>query len=184
MVESRIFPGDKVAIIEEFETGDNTLDDGHMIRSVVVGTAELDKKDRVARVNPVNAPLISRINDVVIGLVTSASPNMVAVTIHYINGSLTRAGIECICQRSSKGRKTWAKVGDIVMLRIISTMNGKIQASVEEPQLGVLFSKCIKCAGNVIKMGLGVKCVECGYVEERKLSANFGNENFIKLRIK
>lgn len=181
MVESRIFPGEKVAIIEEFETGDNTLDDGHMIRSVVIGSTELDKKDRVARVNQVNAPLIPRINDIVIGSATLVVPNMLAVNIQYINGNLTRAGIECICQLGRNGRKTLAKVGDIVMLRIISTMNGKIQASVEEPELGVLFSRCIKCAGNVIKMGLGVKCVECGYVEQRKLSVNFGNGNFIKL---
>jgi exosome complex component CSL4 len=33
--EKPSLPGDKVAIIEEFETGNNTFDDGHTIRRVL-----------------------------------------------------------------------------------------------------------------------------------------------------
>ena len=44
MSENVIFPGDKIAIIEEYESGQNTFDDGHAVRSSVVGIPELDKK--------------------------------------------------------------------------------------------------------------------------------------------
>ncbi|GFN39665.1 MAG: exosome complex component Csl4 [Marine Group I thaumarchaeote] len=183
MSESHVFPGDGIAIIEEFENGDNTFDDGHMVRSSVIGMTELNKKKRTASVHQLNSPLIPQVNDIVIGSVNSLMSMMFGVTIHYVNGNLTKARIECINQLYNK-KRVMARVGDIVALRIISTMNGKIHASIEGPELGVLFSKCIKCASNVIRTTSGVKCVECGWTEERKLSNNFGNANFIKLRPK
>jgi len=30
-------------------------------------------------------------------------------------------------------------------------------------------------------IGGNVKCIDCGYIEERKLSSKFGNSDFIKL---
>lgn len=183
MSESYVFPGDGVAIIEEFENGDNTFDDGHMVRSSVIGMTELNKKERTASVHQSNIPMIPRVNDIVIGSVNSLMSMMFTVTIHYINDTLTKARIECINRLTNK-KRIMARVGDVVALRVISTMNGKVHASIEGPELGVLFSRCIKCASNVIRMASGVKCVECGYIEERKLSNNFGNANFIKLRTK
>ena len=38
-----IFPGDKIASIEEYEAGYNTFDDGDMVRSTV-GRKVIDKK--------------------------------------------------------------------------------------------------------------------------------------------
>ena len=51
MSSKQALPGDKIAIIEEFETGENTFDDGQSIRSLVVGTPEFDKTNRVAKIN-------------------------------------------------------------------------------------------------------------------------------------
>ena len=44
MSDNQAIPGDKIAIIEEYEAGKNTFEDGHNVRATVVGTTEIDKK--------------------------------------------------------------------------------------------------------------------------------------------
>ena len=46
-----------------------------------------------------------------------------------------------------------------------------------------IFKKSRKCVGKVVaKSSDAIKCTECGWIDERKLSSNFGKSNFIKLR--
>ncbi|MGQ0795152.1 MAG: exosome complex RNA-binding protein Csl4 [Nitrosopumilaceae archaeon] len=174
-------PGDKVATIEEFETGNNTFDDGHTIRSVVIGTKEFDKTHRIAKINQIKSPAVPQVNDLIIGNVAALMNNMFAVNILYINNKPTHSGLECICQARGAKKRIIARVSDVVMVKIISHLNGAIHGSISEPELGVLFTKCNKCASRVVQIGANVKCVECGYIEERKLSSKFGNGDFIKL---
>ena len=147
-------PGEKIAIIEEYESGTNTFDDGHSVRSTVIGTTEIDRKNRV----------------------------IMAVSIEYINNKPTSAHIECICPTRNLRKKTVALQGDIVALKITSQLNGTNHATISEPELGVLFTRCRKCGGNVIQKNDAIKCVDCNWIEERKLSKNFGNNDFVKLR--
>jgi len=37
MSDNSVFPGDKIASIEEYEAGHNTFDDGDMVRSSTMG---------------------------------------------------------------------------------------------------------------------------------------------------
>jgi exosome complex component CSL4 len=184
MSEKLSLPGDKIATVEEFETGENTFDDGHTIRSVVVGTKEFDKTRRIAKINKFRSPAVPQVGDLVIGNVAALMNNMFAVTVLYINGKPTHAGLECICQAKGAKKRILARVSDIVMVKVISHLNGAIHAVISEPELGVLFTQCNKCAGKVVSIGGNVKCVDCGYIEERKLSSKFGNGDFIKLGFK
>lgn len=177
-------PGDKIAIIEEFETGANTFDDGHTIRSVVVGTSEFDRTNRIAKINQLKTPAVPQVGDLVIGNVAALMNNMFAITILYINGKTNHSGLECICQAKGAKKRIIARVSDVVIVRIISLLNGIIHATISDPELGVLFTQCNKCAGKVVAIGGNVKCVDCGYIEERKLSNKFGNSDFIKLSSK
>jgi len=105
---------------------------------------------------------------------------MIAVSIDYINGKPTYGNVECICGTRNLRKKNVALVKDIVALKIISRVNGTIHASVSEPELGVLFSKCRKCGGKVIQLRDAVKCTECGWIDDRKLSTDFGNDNALR----
>ena len=174
-------PGDKVATIEEFETGNNTFDDGHAIRSVVVGTKEFDKTNRIVKINQFKSPAVPQVNDLVIGNVVALMANMFAINILYINDKSTHSGLECICQAKGAKKRIVARVSDVVLVKVISHLNGAIHATISEPELGVLFTQCNKCAGKVVQIGGNIKCVDCGYIEERKLSSKFGNGDFIKL---
>lgn len=182
MSDNITFPGDKIALIEEYEAGKNTFDDGHMVRSTVVGTSELNKKDRTADVQNFKEISIPKVNDVVIGAVAAVMTSMIAVTILYVNGRQVKSQVECICNTRNIRKKSVALVNDIIKLKIISHLNGTIHATISEPELGVLFTKCKKCGGGVVQMRDAIKCVDCAWIDERKLSTDFGNYDFIKLR--
>jgi len=173
-------PGDKIAIIEEFGTGENTFDDGQSIRSLVIGTSEFDKTNRIAKINEVRRPAVAQVNDIVTGNISALMNNMFAINILYINGKSTHSGLECICQARGAKKRILVRVGDIVSAKIISHLNGVVHATISEPDLGVLFTQCVKCGAKVISMGSSIKCIDCGYIEERKLSTRFGNSDFIK----
>ena len=181
MSDKPALPGDKLAIIEEFDTGQNTFDDGQSIRSVVVATTEFDKSHRIAKINEFKKTSVPKTGDIVIGTISALMNNMFAINIMYINGRPTHANLECICQARGAKKRIMVRVSDIVMAKIISHLNGVIHAIINEPELGVLFSQCIKCGSKVVALGNNIKCTDCGYIEERKLSTKFGNSDFIKL---
>lgn len=182
MSENITYPGDKIAVIEEYESGKNTFDDGHSVRSTVIGTTEMDKKNRIAQVLGSKYLVVPKADDIVIGTVVAVMSSMIAVSIDYINNVPTSSHIECICQTRNIRRKAIALVNDIVALRITSHLNGTYHATINEPELGVIFTKCKKCGGKVIPMRDAIKCVDCNWIDERKLSKNFGKGDFVKLR--
>jgi exosome complex component CSL4 len=67
-------------------------------------------------------------------------------------------------------------------LKIVSHINGTIHAAINEPELGILYTKCRKCGGKVVSMRDAIKCTDCAWIDERKLSKNFGKYDFVKLR--
>lgn len=181
MSNSVTLPGDKIASIEEYEAGENAFDDGDMVRSAVVGMAEIDKKDRIVNVKNTKDLIVPKVGDIVIGTVVAVMSSMIAVSINYINGRPTNANVECICGTRNIRKKNVALVKDIIALKIISHLNGTYHASISDPELGVLFSKCRKCGGKVIQLRDAVKCTECSWIDDRKLSIKFGNSDFLKL---
>jgi exosome complex component CSL4 len=174
-------PGDKIGIIEEFEAGKNTFNDGHIVRSTVIGISEIDKRNRIARVQNSKLLGVPQVGDVVIGTVVAVMTSMMAVSINYVNNKPTNSNVECICQTRNLRKKTVALVNDIVVLKVTSHLNGTIHATISEPELGVLFTKCKKCGGSVIAVRDAIKCTECSWIDERKLSTNFGKSDFVKL---
>ena len=177
-----VLPGDKIASIEEYEAGDNTFDDGDMVRASTVGQKDIDKQNRIANVKHPKMLSVPKIGDTIIGTVAAVMSSMIAVTIEYINGKPTTSKVECVCGTRNIRKKNIALVNDIVSLKIINHVNGTIHASINEPHLGVLVTKCRKCGGKVVPMRDAIKCTECAWIDERKLSSDFGNTDFVKLR--
>jgi len=182
MSENATFPGDKIASIEEYEAGHNTFDDGDMVRAATIGQKDIDKTTRVASVNHPKMLSIPKDGDIIIGTVAAVMSSMIAVSIDYINGKPTTSKVECICGTRNIRIRNIALVNDIVTLKILSHLNGTIHATISEPQLGVLFTKCRKCGGKVVPMRDAIKCTECAWIDERKLSSNFGKSDFFNLR--
>ena len=108
--------------------------------------------------------------------------SMIAISIDYINGKPTTSKVECICSTRNIRIRNVALVNDIVTLKILNHLNGTIHATISEPHLGILFTKCRKCGGKVVPMRDAIKCTDCSWIDERKLSSNFGKNDFFNLR--
>ena len=119
MSENAVFPGDKIASIEEYEAGHNTFDDGDMIRAATVGQKDLDKTSRVANIKHPKLLSIPKVGDIIIGTVAAVMSSMIAVSIDYINGKPTTSKVECICGTRNLRIRNVALVNDIVTLKIL-----------------------------------------------------------------
>ena len=182
MSENATFPGDKIASIEEYEAGDNTFDDGDMVRAATVGEKDMNKTTRTVSIKHPKLLSIPKVGDVIIGTVAAVMSSMIAVSIDYINGEPTTSKVECVCGTRNLRIRNVALVNDIVALKILNHLNGTIHATISEPELGIIFTKCRKCGSKVVSMRDAIKCTECSWIDERKLSTNFGKNNFVKLR--
>ncbi|MFB5597474.1 MAG: exosome complex RNA-binding protein Csl4 [Nitrosopumilaceae archaeon] len=182
MSDSLTFPGDKIASIEEYEAGQNAFDDGDMVRSSVVGITNIDKKQRLVAVSNPKRLSVPQVGDTVIGTVVAVMSSMIAVSIEYINGKPTSSHVECVCATRNIRKRIVALLNDTIALKVISHINGTIHASLDGSELGVLFTKCRKCGDKVVQVRDAVKCTECSWIDDRKLSVNFGNSDFIQIR--
>ena len=76
MSENAVFPGDKLASIEEYEAGYNTFDDGDLVRAATVGEKNIDKSTRIVEIQHPRILSIPKIGDVVIEDITAATVPM------------------------------------------------------------------------------------------------------------
>ena len=180
-MSNSVLPGDKIAVIEEYEAGNNASDDGHIVRATVIGESEIDQKERMVNVKNQNITSIPEKGDIVIGTVEAVMGSMMAILIKYINGKAVKSQVECICPTKNIRKRNVALVKDLVKLKIIGHLNGAIHATIQEPSLGVLFTKCRKCGMDVKPLRDIIKCVECGWTDDRKLSSDFLKTDFLKL---
>ena len=173
-----VIPGDKIASIEEYEAGINTFDDGDAVRATVVGDISVDNSSRMASIQKSTRQVVPYPGDTVVGTVAAVMNVIIAVAVKFINGRPTKSSMECICSTRNIRRKNVALVNDVVALRIVSHRNGTIHAVMDDPTLGVLLTRCIKCGGPVVPVRDVIKCIECSWIDERKLSRRFGKPEF------
>ena len=191
-----IFPGEQVALIEEFEGGKNTYITDGTIRSKAVGTRVYDFKRRIVKINPKNSPMLPKIGDVLVGYIEMLFGSMMSVRVLYINEKKSFAGFSAIAsartggggsnnsggggwrERGDRRGRTIFRVGDIIRGRVISLLNSTIHITIDEKEFGVLYTLCFNCGGDTVRVHNSVKCIECGVYEERKLTHDYGRETF------
>jgi len=180
MDDNQKIPGEKVAFIEEYLPGDNTYEEENTIRSTVIGDLKLDVNEKLASINSQKQISVPKVGDIIIGVVEANLPSMIAIMIKFVNGKKANSDLECICVTRHMRKKNVALAKDVVKAEIISHINGTIHASIDSQELGVLFTKCRKCFGTVVKMRDAVKCKDCTWIDDRKLSSDFGKSDFLE----
>ena len=180
MDNNQKIPGEKIAAIEEYLPGDNTFEDNDSIRATTIGEINLNSSERSASINRQTQITVPKVGDIIIGVVEANLPSMIAISIKFVNGKRVNSDLECICVTRHIRKKNIALAQDVVKAEIINHINGTIHASIDSPELGVLFTKCRKCFGTVVKMRDAVKCKDCGWIDDRKLSTEFGKSDFLK----
>ena len=181
--ETGVFPGDKLAVSEEFLPGQHTYDNVGLIRALVAGAVQRDMKNMEISVKPATQPELIKIDDWVTGQVEVAQANSANVHIYFLNGKPTYkdfSGMLTLRGLSGGGRgarrTTPVKSGDIVRCRVFSLTNSIIHLAIDEPDMGVVAALCGNCGRPLLKgSATRAKCDECGNVEERKLARDLGN---------
>ena len=173
-----VLPGDRIAFIEEYGAGSGAFDDGDAVRSSVVGNASVDSSNHVVNIKRNKKLGIPDPGDVVVGTVAAVMSTMFAVTIQYVNGKRTKSNVECICSTRDIRKKNIVLVNDVVELRVVSHLNGTIHATMDDPSSGVILTRCVKCGGPVVPVRDVIKCIDCSWIDERKLSRKFGKPDF------
>ncbi len=177
--KSTVFPGDKLAVSEEYLPGMHTYDDAGVIRSLAFGAAVHDRGE--VSVNPAAPAKVIMIGDYVTGQVEVAQASSAGVRIYYANGRPFEKDLSGSIQMRSgppgRGRREPppVRLGDIVRCRVYSLLNGMIHLSINEQDAGVLVAICNNCGRPLLRAGANrLKCDECGNVEDRKLASDFG----------
>jgi exosome complex component CSL4 len=186
-----VFPGEYIAEIEEFEAGNNTFTLDGTIRSSVLGKKEYDFKRRTIKIDPINQQELPKIGDVVIGFVEMLFGSMISVKLFLVNNKPYTSGLSAIASaRSGNNKGGWNRdrynrkprstyrFGDIIRGQITSLMNSSIHITVDGTNFGLLYSLCLNCGGDTVKINNGVKCIECSSYEEKRVANDYGTSLF------
>jgi len=167
-----VTPGERVGVIEEYEPGEGTYVVDGVIYSSRLGFVEVDKERRIV-VKGKRLVGVPEVGDEVIVKTTLVQRNIVNGVIIFINGVEVDSCFVALLLLRGAQKKIF--VGDLIRARVISRANGVVHVSVRGPEMGVVQTVCNHCGGKVVRYRANaVKCVECGAVEERLLSKEFG----------
>ena len=189
-----LLPGDHIAYIEEFESGKDTYVSDGSVRSSALGFRNFNLKHRVVSVERKNKASFPKIGDEIIGYIEMLFSSMISIKIIYLNNLSVESGLSAIAStkipnaggtrhRGDRERrpKLIYRIGDIVRGRAFSLMNNSVHATIDDKNLGVLYCLCYLCGGETVKLNNSIKCIDCGMVEEKKLTSDFGKDALLAL---
>ena len=180
-----VTPGEKVAVIEEFNSGEGTYLKESEVRSLHVGEIRHNLSERSINIkHPNSEDKLPQPGDIIMGVVETAQSKNANIRIESINGKLSTAGFTGMLQlmpnpSSGRGRikrGATCRAGDIMRALVFSNTNSIIHLSIDRSDLGVIKASCSICGGSFVRLGERLKCVDCGFVEERRLSSGYGNK--------
>ncbi|MDG6998228.1 MAG: exosome complex RNA-binding protein Csl4 [Nitrososphaerota archaeon] len=177
--QSRVaLPGDKLATIEEFVSGEGSASFGEFVASTVTGKVEPDMTNRMMNVKFAKTDLqkLPRAGDYIIGTVQSAQPAAAQINMVAVNDTPSHKEFTGMLslRDDRRRRSTPIKPGDTIRALIFSTKNAIFHLTLDAPNCGVLYTTCVNCGGSVVALGRDrVKCRECGWVDERLLAEDF-----------
>lgn len=185
MTKKTVFPGDEVAVAEEYMPAEGTYEYDGKILASLAGDLDLDQEEKVAKVTPKNPLVVLRNGDSVFCRITDVRASMAICEIFAAEGKDrditgdTSATIH-ISKLSSDyvqdvGREF--RPGDLIRAKVIQT-KPSVQLSTQEPHFGVIKASCRKCRAPLSVHGKALKCEPCERVENRKVADDYGDINF------
>lgn len=178
-----VFPGDELAVAEEFVPGPGTYEEDGKVYAAWLGEPVLDTTDFTASVKPVTkTPVTLREGDEVIGVVEDTRSSMAIVEVHAradqplrqiagdTNGTLH---ISKVSEDYVSSMDDAFKRGDILRAKVVST-DPSLQLSTKEPHLGIVKSRCPRCATDMEAREGVLVCPECEWKDRGKVSTLYG----------
>jgi exosome complex component CSL4 len=182
-----VFPGDELAIAEEFVPGPGTYEQDGKVYAAWLGLPELNTTDFTASVKPVvKTPVVLREGDEVIGVIHDTRSSMAIVDVVAradqplreiagdTNGTLH---ISKVSDDYVSSMDDAFKRGDLIRAKVTGT-DPSLQLTTKEPQLGIMKSRCPRCATAMVVRGepptQGLVCPECEWKDLGKISNLYG----------
>jgi len=177
-----VLPGDFIGTTEEFRAGAGTYERMGGIYASITGTVKVNTANRFVSVAPsIDTPPLLRQGVVVVGQVTGLRDTLALVTIAGAKGTTDReiSNISPAVIHVSNIKKAYVRnisyefgIFDIVKARIADIKNMRLDTS--EPEMGVMKALCSRCGTAMVLDNSKLKCPECGRVETRKISTDYG----------
>jgi len=184
--EELVFPGEGLAIIEEYLSGTGAYEHDGVIRSAELGQASFDLEKREIEISKRTRELIlPREGLDVVGEVAVVLRRRTNVDIFIIDGRKIASpytGVIHISNVSSgfvKNMDLAVRSGDVIKAKIINTKNRIVQLSIEGPDYGVIYALCSRCGATLEYRKTRLHCPSCDRVERRKVAKTYGVEKLV-----
>lgn len=178
-----VFPGDEVAVEEEYLASEGTFAKDGIVYASQIGTLVLDDDECVARVVSPNPPNILKVGDIVYAEVQDIRKTMATANVLAKDGTERRIGSETyatihVSKISSGYTDDVAKElrrGDLIRAEVTG-VKPSLQLATKDDHLGVIRSLCGKCKTELVKKGKGqLYCPKCERTMPRKLADDYGD---------
>ena len=185
-LEKDVFPGEKLAVIEEYNDGPGTYQEEGEVRSTEIGKSELDAERRALYVKKATPEIITPEKGMdIIAEVGSVARKDARIDIFMLNGKHvhpTYSGVIHISDISRdyvKNIDSAIRNGDIVKGKLVNIANRLNQTSLEGPDYGVIYAYCSRCGGLLEQKEGKLICPDCGRSERRKTAKSYGTEKLV-----
>ena len=177
-----VFPGEPLAVIEEYRVGQNTHEENGIIKASVFGTPIFNDRHYVVKIlpKPKTAPLPQR-GDYVLAQVVNTGRQVATIHIYYLNGIETIppfTGLIHISMVTNGYLETIEqafKTGDVIRAKVVDTRTIPLHLETLEPDCGVVYGLCSNCGSKLSKRDKSsLQCEMCGNIEPRKVAIDYG----------
>lgn len=183
-----VVPGEKLGVVEEFDPGRGTVEEGGVVYSSQTGTALLDPKRHVVSVKPATGPpVVPEEGSTVIGVVEKVQEKMAIVNIIVVDGKkmeLPFTGMLHISNSSPRFERVMGEVtkpNDIIRAKVIDTSQRIPKLTTVGRDLGVIKAYCSRCGNELVLSGRILRCSVCRNVERRRLAEDFQAEGAVQV---
>jgi exosome complex component CSL4 len=181
-----VFPGERLAVIEEYGDGEGTYEMDGDVRSAELGVTKRNDTARSVEVEKKTPEIVvPREGMVAVAEVGSVARRDARVDIFMLDGSLihpTYSGVVHISDISrdyTKNIDLALRSGDIIKGRIVNVKNRLNQMSLAGNEYGVVYAFCSRCGGLLENNRGRLTCPDCGRAERRKTARSYGKEEIV-----
>jgi len=181
-----VFPGERLAVIEEYGDGEGTYEMDGDVRSAELGVTRRNDTTRSLEVKKKTPEIIvPREGMVAVAEVGSVARRDARVDIFMLDGRLihpTYSGVVHISDISrdyTKNIDLALRSGDIIKGRIVNVKNRLNQMSLAGNEYGVVYAFCSRCGGLLENNRGRLTCPDCGRAERRKTARSYGREELV-----
>lgn len=179
-----VVPGEFVGYEEEFMPGFGTYSENGDVYSSNIGELEKDVKKREVKVKvKTRIPMFFKRGMSVYGRIAQMTDNIAVVDIipmvvgqfYYVPRPVTHIlPISEVKRGYTRSMRDEFRIGDIIKAKILSMDQHTVTLTTKAMDLGVVKAFCTQCRHPLVKDKNALKCPNCGNIEHRKVSVDYG----------